>query len=628
MSLRFSILGPVQVRRDDRKIPLGSPKQRVLLTVLLLEANRTVSLERLVDAVWDEDPPRSAVANLRTYANRLRDVLGAPERLVARPPGYLLSVGPGEFDLTDFAEAVRRGREALFGGDPGTALRHLSAALSLWRGAPAEDVPRSAALGPRLDALGEQRALALEALAEARIALGEHAEVIAELRETLGGHATRERLWGHLMLALYRTGDAAAALAAYAQARAVLREELGVEPGPELASLHQAILRRDPALGEPVRLAEPSPAEPDAPGAARAARLPPAQLLSTPSLSAPSLSAPALSALPVPPARFVGRDRELKDLVAEITTPAPRRTTIAVHGPAGTGKSALAIHAAHLAADAFPDGALYVDLRSCAGLGASATLTRLLAALGVPAYEDVPADESEAVQRFVAATTGRRLLVLLDNVTEERQVRPLLDASCGCRILVTSRRMLAALDHVEHVPLGPLEHSAAAELLIRLRGRKGSQVPAEHAGRVAELCDHLPLALCIAGKRLAVRQEWSPGAFAAMLADERHRLDLLTYGDLSVRGALRPDYESLLRKQVASDEKAVALFHRLGMERITDLDPVRAAWLLGCDPHAASAALGRLADLRLIEPAAEGLYRMNSLIRLYALEMARSAMEG
>ncbi|MEV7806791.1 BTAD domain-containing putative transcriptional regulator [Microbispora sp. NPDC088329] len=618
MSLRFSILGPVQVRRDDRKITLGSPKQRVLLTVLLLEANRTVSLERLVDAVWDADPPRSAVANLRTYANRLRDVLGAPERLVARPPGYLLDVGPGELDLTEFSEAVRRGREALSCGDPGTALRHLSAALSLWRGAPAEDVPRSAALGPRLDALEEQRALALEALAEARIALGEHAEVIVELREILGGHATRERLWGHLMLALYRTGDAAAALAAYAQARAVLREELGVEPGPELASLYQAILQRDPTLGDPVHLAEPSPAAPAAPRAARTARLVPA----------PPTEAPSLSALPVPPPRFLGRDGELKDLVARITAPAPPGTSVAVHGPAGTGKSALAIHAAHLAADAFPGGTLYVDLRSCAGLGAFETLSRLLAALGVPAYEDAPASESEAVQRFIAATTGRRMLVLLDNVTEERQVRPLLDASRECRVLITSRRVLAALDHIEHVPLGPLEHSAAAELLIRLRGRKGSRVQSEHAGWVAELCDHLPLALYIAGKRLAVRQEWSPAAFATMLADERHRLDLLTYGDLSIRGALRPDYESLLRGEVASDGNAVALLHRLGTGKITECDRAAAAWLLGCDPYTASAALGRLADIRLIEPAGEGLYRINGLTRLFALEMARTSAAG
>ncbi|WP_055478662.1 BTAD domain-containing putative transcriptional regulator [Sphaerimonospora mesophila] len=609
MSLRFSILGPVQVRRNGKKVPLGPPKQRALLTALLLEANHTVSLDRLVEAVWDANPPRSAVANLRTYANRLRDSLSTPELLIARPPGYLLSVGPGELDLTEFAEAVRRGREALSGGDAAAALRHLTAALSWWRGAPAEDVPRSSALGPRLDAIGEQRLLALETLAEARLALGERAEVIADLRETLAVHPTRERLWGHLMLALYRTGDAAAALGAYGRARAALGEELGVAPGPELATLHQAILLRDPALGEPPRFAGgPSPVESEPAGA-----------------SQPSRPVPPSWALPAPPARFVGRDAELKDLVAAITSAAPPWRTIAVHGPAGTGKSALAIHAARAAADTFPDGVLYVDLRSCARSGAYETLTRLLAILGM-CGGDVPTGESEVVQRFVAVTTGRRFLVLLDNVTDERQVRPLLNTARECQVLITSRRVLGALDHVEHVSLGPLEHSSACELLARLCGRERSRREPDQVGRVARLCEHLPLALRIAGKRLDVRREWSLATFADMLENERQRLDLLTCGDLSVRAAFHPDYEVLLRGQGPSDENAVKLFHRLGTEGIADCGTAEASRLLSCDLHTASAALGRLADLRLVEPISEDLYRMNDLTRLYAMETANSVI--
>ncbi|MBE3008904.1 winged helix-turn-helix domain-containing protein [Microbispora sp. NEAU-D428] len=606
MNLRFELLGPVQVRRNGRPVPLGSPKQRALLTTLLLEPNRVVSIDRLVMAVWDEEPPRSAVANLRTYVNRLRDTLGEGDRLTARTPGYVLTVHSGELDVTEFADALRQGRQALSAGRPEAALRHLSAALARWRGAPAEDVPRSAALGPRLDALAEQRCLALEAQAEARLMLGEHAEAVPELRETVAAHPTRERLWGSLMLALYRTGDSAAALSAYGQARTFLAEELGVEPGPELAELHRSVLNRDPALQAVPLFPVPDPSHPAPP--------PEAGQKAGPKAASAPVAGPRGST------SLVGRDPELNELLAAIAASPPR--PVAVHGPAGVGKSALALHAVRTAAPAFPGGVFHVDLRALPRPGAYETLTRLLGLLGL-ADGQIAADLDDAVLQFGTATAERRVLVLLDNVTDEGQVRPLIGACPDCLFVITSRMVLAALDDVDHLPLAPLTDDAAYELLVRLCRR--DRVDPEQVRRVARLCDNLPLALRIAGKRLAVRREWTLAAFADMLADEEHRLDLLTCGDLSVRSALDLDYQALRQCGGLADGSALALFHRLGERGMADCGSATAAGLLGCDRRTAWAALGRLADLRLMKSIAPDHYRMNDLTRLYAMEIARTA---
>ncbi|MEU7886236.1 BTAD domain-containing putative transcriptional regulator [Microbispora bryophytorum] len=607
LSLRFGLLGPIEVRKNGRPVPLGSPKQRALLTALLLEPNRVVSIDRLVMAVWDEEPPHSAVANIRTYVNRLRGTLGEGDRLAARPPGYVLTAHSGELDVTEFADALRQGRKALAAGRPEEALRHLSAALARWRGAPAEDVPRSAALGPRLDALAEQRCLALEVQAEARLMLGEHADAVPELRETVAAHPTRERLWSSLMVALYRTGDSAAALSAYGQARTFLAEELGVEPGPELAELHRSILNRDPALCAVPRLPAPGPPHP------------------VPDLVRVPVPVPVPVARAEPPlvagsGRLLGRDLELNQIMAAIAASPPR--PVAVHGPAGVGKSALALHAVRMAAPDFPGGVLHVDLRSLPRPGAYETLARLLSLLG-PAGDRIAPDLDDAVLQFRAATTGRRVLVLLDNVTDEGQLRSLLCACPDCRFVITSRRVLAALDDVDHLSLAPLTDDTAYELLVRVCGR--DRVDPEQVRRVTRLCDNLPLALRIAGKRLAVRREWTLAAFADMLAGEEHRLDLLTCGDLSVRSALDLDYQALRQCGGTADGSALALFHRLGERGTADCGSATAAGLLGCDRRTAWAALGRLADLRLMKSMAPDHYRMNDLTRLYAMEIARTA---
>lgn len=264
MGLQFGILGPMHVSDGGTEVSLGTLKQRTLLTALLLQPNRAIALDRLVAALWEESPPRSAVANLRTYANRLRKRLPgsacstAPSRIVARLPGYLLSVCPGELDALAFTEHHRLGREALRTGDLTGAADALQTCLELWRGTAAEDIPRTPELAWRLAALDEQRWNAVEDLMHVRLLLGANTEVAAELRGLIADNPVRERLWAHLILALYRTGDAAAALDAYRSARCALRENLGLEPGDELTLLQSRILNRDPELAGPVPVGGPA----------------------------------------------------------------------------------------------------------------------------------------------------------------------------------------------------------------------------------------------------------------------------------------------------------------------------------------------------------------------------------
>jgi DNA-binding SARP family transcriptional activator len=225
MGLRFGVLGPVQVLCDDDDVALPALKQRHLLTALLLQPNRAVPLNRLIPMLWGESPPRSVIANLRTYVSRLRRSLtpdGCPApapRIIAQHPGYLIVVNEGELDTQLFTAHQRRGAAALERGDLPVGLEEFTAALGLWRGDAAEDVPRVPELEPRLAALDEQRWTVVESHAQARLALGADESLVGELRTLLAENPVRERLWAFLMITLYRTGNAAGALEVYHQAR-------------------------------------------------------------------------------------------------------------------------------------------------------------------------------------------------------------------------------------------------------------------------------------------------------------------------------------------------------------------------------------------------------------------------
>jgi DNA-binding SARP family transcriptional activator len=574
MGLLLGLLGPVRILDDSHDSSPGPPKLRTLLTALALQPNQVVPLHRLIAALWEEDPPRSAVANVRTYANLLRRRLPAATcaadraRVVASRPGYLLRVCPHELDSLAFAELHRQGRRALADGDPATAVPALAGALDLWRGAAAEDVPRGPELGPRLEALDEQRRGAAEDLAHARLSLGADAELVADLRALAAEHPVRERVWHDLMLALYRTGETSAALDAYHAARRALASNLGVEPGPDLVRLHAAILHRDPALAHRTTVR----------ATARSAH----------------------RAVPAPPSPFVGR-RAAIDILEQALAPdghALGAPVAAVDGAVGSGKSALALAVAARLSARFPDGCLRVDLAD-------------------PVRDD-RTDERDAWCR--AKGRGARILVVLDNATDEERVRPLVATWPGAATLVTSRRRCVALDGAVHVSLEPLTLDEAVELLAALCGAERVAAARSAAARVAELCDRQPLALWLAGTRLAARREWPLPAFARLLADPRHRLDTLRCGGRSLRAALDSAYLPLRDSTDAADRRAAALFRLLGRSDTRETGPADAAALLGTDANTAIAALGRLAEARLVEPSGELRYRVPGLLRAYAAE--------
>ena len=598
MALAFKILGPVAVSRDERSLAVGSPKQCTLLVALLLDANRVVSTEHICDLLWEDGPPRSALANLRTYAAALRRQLGAgrePRRLITRSVGYQLRVEPGELDLDTFTELSERGRYALTSGDLETARTVLSDALAIWRGAPAEDAARTATLAPVLDTLAERRAATAEDLLDARLALGEDHALIAELRRLLVAHPLRERLWAQLMTAQYRSGDPAAALAAYSTCRDTLAEQLGLEPGPHLHQLQRAILDRDPALA------------PRAPA-------PIVGVASTVTVAPRAVEVP--QQLPPDVDTFVGRSAELRWLLG--VEPGAR---IDVSGACGVGKSALVVHAAHALAAAHPDGQLYADLATTS-MRPDELAPRFLRVLDPDASPTNCPDEAAARLRSLLA--DQHVVVVVEGVCDPAHVRGLLPAAGRSTILFTSPTMLTTLNGVQHVGLGPLPVDDAVDLLGALAGPERVTSEPAAAAALAGLCDCLPLALRVAGARLAAQPARPISWLVSRMHESASRLDELVHGDLSVRRCYEETVARLAGPPATVDTLAGRTFRLLGHLGADAVTTSAVAGQLGVPRPDAESALDRLTELRLIDPFDARSYRVRPLVRAYACEMAHA----
>ncbi|MEV4755356.1 AfsR/SARP family transcriptional regulator [Micromonospora sp. NPDC049559] len=605
MRIEIRLLGAVEVRVDGRPAVLGPAKRQAVLAGLALEHERQVSLERLASMVWAGQPPRSMVANLRTHAAALRQVLG--DRVVAGPGAYRLRIGAGELDADEFTALAGAGRAALAKDDPSSAASSLTAALALWRGAVAGERLRCGpVLEAHLAALQEQRRQVFEDLAEARLALGEHANLVRPLRQYLADHPLRERAWAQLMLALYRGGDVAGALDAYRSARTVLDEQLGLEPGTELAALHRAVLDRVPPPAPHRAVAETS----------RPASAPPAGEVATTAAGPPVVP----RELPADRARLVGRGAELDQLLTAGRAAAGVPAVVAISGPAGSGRSALVVRAAHLLAADFPDGQIFIDLGGHGSTPAAVTADRLVAralrALGPPPG-GLPPQLDELTGWYRSRLAGRRVLVVVDDVWHADQVRPLIPAEAGSALLLTSWRRLGALDGVRRVPVGPLAVSDAEALLARLAG--ASRVAADPAAtaELVRLCGGLPLALRIAGARLAGRPGWSVAMLAEQLTDERYRLDGLTYEGSSVRDSVARGYHAAR----LDDALVEPMFQLLGREP-SGATAQEAAARLGVPPLRAWRSLEGLVDAHLAVGEGSGRYRLPALLRQYADELA------
>ncbi|MEU7022133.1 BTAD domain-containing putative transcriptional regulator [Streptomyces sp. NPDC046203] len=583
-TLRFRVLGPVRASLGDQALPTGSPQQRALLAALLLRDGRTATASELIDAIWGEDPPSQALAAVRTYASRLRKVLGAWV-LTSESGGYALRAGAGATAL-DLAEAQNLAAEAdklRAAGRRAEGRERLNAALALWDGEALASVP-----GPYADTqrtrLEEWRLQLLETRLDLDLEVGAHAEAVSELTALTAAHPLRERLRELLMLALYRSGRQAEALAVYADTRRLLADELGVDPNPELSRLQQRILQADAELARPV--------EESTPAAAPTAR--PAQLPAT-----------------VPD--FTGRDAFVRELGDQLATAEGSVMAVsAVAGIGGVGKTTLAVHVAHAARPHFPDGQLYVDLQG-AGARAAAPETVLgafLRALGTP-DSAIPDTLDERAALYRSTLDGRRVLVLLDNARDAAQIRPLLPGTAGCAALVTSRIRMLDLAGAHLVDLDVMSPEEALQLFTRIVGEERVGAEREAALDVVAACGFLPLAIRIAASRLAARRTWTVSVLAAKLADERRRLDELQAGDLAVKATFELGYGQLEPAQARA-------FRLLGLADGPDISLAAAAAVLGLPEWEAEDLLEALVDTSLLESAAPGRYRYHDLVRLYA----------
>ncbi|MET8559277.1 BTAD domain-containing putative transcriptional regulator [Streptomyces flaveolus] len=584
--LRFGVLGPVRAWHGEDALSTGSPQQRALLAALLLREGRTATAAELIDALWGSEPPSQALAAVRTYASRLRKVL-SPGVLVSESGGYAIrGLREGALDLAVAQDLATEAEKARGAGDLSRARSVLNQALDLWDGEPLAGVP-----GPYAEAqrarLEEWRLGLLETRLDLDLEQGCHAEAVSELTALTAAHPLRERLRELLMLALYRSGRQAEALAVYADTRRLLSEELGVDPRPGLSELQQRILQADPALAEPsAPVTEPT-----------ATPVLPAQLPAT-----------------VPD--FTGRSSFVSDLTDVLSSASEAEGRVmavsALAGIGGVGKTTLAVHVAHRARGAFPDGQLYVDLQGTGPRPAEpeTVLGSFLRALGTPDTA-IPDSLEERSALYRSVLDGRRVLVLLDNAKDAAQVRPLLPGTEGCAALVTSRVRMLDLAGAHLVDLDVMSPDEALALFTKIVGEERVAAEREAALDVVAACGFLPLAIRIAASRLAARRTWTVSVLAAKLADERRRLDELQAGDLAVKATFELGYGQLEPAQARA-------FRLLGLADGPDISLAAAAAVLDLPAEDTEDLLESLVDTSLLESAAPGRYRFHDLVRLYA----------
>jgi predicted ATPase/DNA-binding winged helix-turn-helix (wHTH) protein len=587
--MRFLILGPTAALGEDGEpVALGGPRVRALLTLLALHPGRVVSAEQLEAGMYGADPPEGVANALQSQVSRLRRALGK-DLVEFHPAGYRLVADPQDVDARRFEQLAQAGRQALESGDPGRAAARLREALELWRGRPLADAPYAEAAATALE---ELRLTATEDRVQADLDLGRHRELVAELSGLIAAHPLRERLRAQLMRALYGGGRQAEALAVYTEARKILDEELGVEPGPELAAAHLAVLRADPALGAP------------APPASRRRQGLRAQLTS-----------------------FVGRAEEL----AQVRESLQAGRLVTLIGPGGAGKTRLAIEAA----EQEPGDVCFVPLAPVSdGVDVPrAVLTALDIREALWHPPDGPA--VEPVARLVAALADRDLLLVLDNcehlVAATAELTDLLLASCpGLRVLATGREALGITGEsiLPVAPLRlpppesgePLDYPAVRLFADRAAAvQPGFAVHAGNAAQVVRICralDGLPLAIELAAARL---RTLSVPDVAARLDD---RFRLLTRGS---RTAL-PRHQTL-RAVVAWSWDLLDESEQRMARRLT-------VFAGGARPEAAERVCGlpeevlfSLAEKSLVE-FVDGRYRMLQTIRAFCAERLAEAGEA
>jgi tetratricopeptide (TPR) repeat protein/DNA-binding XRE family transcriptional regulator len=607
------VLGPLAVWRHGVAVELGGPKQRAVLGLLALQPGRPVHRGTIIDALWDVDPPASAINLVQAYVSRLRRLLdpgrahGGGGLLATVGGGYRLAVTDDQLDLLRFRQLVGWARTARDTGEFATAWALYQQALGLWQGQPLAEVELLGGHPGLVGLAGEHTAVLTES-AELGIRAGHSEQVVGDLQPLAQQEPLNEHVHALLLVALAASGQQAAALQVFQELRHRLDDQLGVSPGPELAAAHLRVLRQ--------QLPSPVPAGQAGPSAGPA--VVPRQL-------------------PAAVQHFAGRARELAALtaLAELLDPTrPGRAggaggavvISAIGGTAGIGKTALAVQWAHQVADRFPDGQLYVNLRGfdpAAPVSSDQALRAFLAALGV-APERIPAELDAQAGLYRSLLAGRRVLVVADNARDEWQVRPLLPASPSCLVLVTSRQQLTGLvirEGAHPLRLDLLDEADAWALLARRIGSERLAAEPQAAAQLITGCARLPLALAIVAARAAAYPHFPLARLAAELrgADGSGRLDALDTGEAasSVRAVLSWSYRNL-------PDQAARLFRLLGLHPGPDITAHAAASLAGVAPGRADQLLRELARAHLLAEPVPGRYCFHDLLRAYAAELAHA----
>jgi DNA-binding SARP family transcriptional activator len=591
MALEFNVLGDVQARLNGRHIVIGHLQLRCMLTVLLIEANRTVSIDELVGRVWGERRwplnPRAAVqhnvAMLRSSLAAVPDV-----GISWRSTGYQLVVDTENVDLHRFRRLVEKARAA---GDDNDAVLLLEQVLRLWGGEPFHGLDTPWLNAVRATLTQQHEAVQLD-LNDIRLRGGRHAELLAELSDQTDVRPLDERLAGQYLLALYRSGRQAQALEHYQAIRRRLADQLGTDPSPPLQRVYQQILTADPALAAPATRFT---------AAAASVRVP--------------------RQLPAVPHGFVGRAGELAELDTVLTGPMQALT---ISGAGGIGKTWLAVHWAHQNRHHFPDGQLHVNLCGFDPSGRPMPVERavraFLDALGVDPIE-IPGDLNAQAALYRSLVADKRMLIVLDNARDTAQVVPLLPGSPTCTVLITSRSRLPGLRNTCGACLllmDVLPQHEARELLAARVGVGRLAAEPDTADRLLACCGGVPLALSIVAGRVETHPRFPLAELANELYDGATRLGALADEEpvSSLPAVLSWSCQALKPEQAQ-------IFGLLGLAPGPDIGLPAAAALTALPAGRTRAMLRELENVSLVRQHLPGRYCMHELVRLYAAEAAR-----
>jgi DNA-binding SARP family transcriptional activator/tetratricopeptide (TPR) repeat protein len=598
--MEFRVLGALEVSADGTPVRLSGQRQRKLLALLLVNADRSVPLNALIDSVWDENPPSTAKRQVQNSLSALRRLLetgtspsAEAPTIVADANAYRLRLGASTLDARLFSTQVKKARQLSAAGEIEPAVTELRAGLRLWCGTALAGLTGRLleAAAARLD---EQRWAATEECVELELRLGRHADLVGKLTELVTSNPLRERLVGQLMMALHRSGRQAEALEAYHRVRKALSDELGLEPGARLRELHATILMDEGGSTEFATSRSPT------------LRVIPAQL-------------------PADVVGFTGRVSHLKDLDQLLPGDGDAPVIATIAGTAGVGKTALAVHWGHRMRHHFPQGQLYVNLRGfdpdSSPVHPAEALLGFLEALGVPPPR-VPVGLAARSALYRSLLVDHRMLVVLDNARDADQVRPLLPGGRGCLAVITSRTVLSGLVAAEGArPLvvDVFDLAESQQMLAERLGRERLAAEPEAVEEIVARCASLPLALAVVAARAATHSRFPLVTLAAELPDGSDLdLDVLSGDDpaTDVRSVFSWSYRQLT-------DPARRLFRLLGLHTGPVVTVAAAASLARLPPARARALLAELTRASLVTEHVPGRYVFHDLLRAYSRELVQ-----